>query len=257
MKQTTREFVVILRSVGINLGLYAVLLIAAAGLLTACHCYPGATFLERVVAAFYMTRLEAVDGSNHHLLIAILVFLLPLLSVVILGEGAFRMATLYLGRKQRTQEWEQMMISTLSKHTVLCGAGELGRALILEMLQRNPNADLVIVDTKDDILQELGITSPNVRHINGDMTSMQVLESANVQTAASLILTSGNDAFNLETTYKALRLNPSVQIWVRLYRRGISEFLDTRSLTNIHFFSPYQQAAESLANSLQDTAKRR
>lgn len=246
-QRSLREFAVMMRGVWVNLILYATLLLIAAALLTLCGCYPEATFGERLVAAFYMTRLESVDGSNHHPLIAILVFLMPALSVLILGEGVFRVAALYLGRKQRTQDWERLMISTLSNHTVLCGAGELGRALILELLQRNSEVEIVIVDTKDDILHELGITSPNVRHINGDMTSLQVLDAANIRTAATLILTSGNDAYNLETTYKALRLNPSLQIHVRLYRRGISEFLDTSSLTNIHFFSPYQQAAEALA----------
>ncbi|MHB9026084.1 MAG: NAD-binding protein [Armatimonadota bacterium] len=254
--QAVHEFWIVLRGVWINLALYALSLLVAAGLLAACGCYPGETFGEHLVTAFYMTRIESVANAHHHPLITVLVFALPILSLFILGEGAFRVASLYLGRKQRSQEWERLMVSTLSNHTVLCGAGELGRALLLEMLQRDPEADLVVVDTKEDILQELGITSPNVRHIDGDMTSMQVLEAANVQHAATLILASGNDAYNLEAIYKALRLNPQLDVWARLYRRGVTEFMDMASLTNIHFFSPYQQAAEALADALKAGQRR-
>lgn len=250
LQRNMHEFAIVMRGVWVNIALYSALIVVAAEILSMCGCYPGATFVEQMVAAFYMTRLESVNGSNHHPMIALMVFLLPSLSVIILGEGVFRVAALYLGRKQRSQEWERLMISTLTNHTVLCGAGELGRALVKELLQRNPDAEIVIIDTKGDILQELGITNPNVRHIDGDMTSLQVLESANLARATTLILTSGNDGYNLEATYKALRLNPTIQIWVRLYRRGITEFLDTSSMANIHFFSPYRQAAERLAAEL-------
>jgi len=245
-----REIWIVLRSVWINAAFYLLLLLTSACLLTVYGCYPGSTFGEQLMTAFYMTRLESVSCSDHKLLIVILVFALPILSLLILGEGVFRVASLYLSRSQRSQEWEELMISTLSHHTIICGAGELGRALLLEILQRTPDEEIVIVDTKDDILQELGINAPNVRHITGDMTSIQVLESANIKTASILFLTSGNDAYNLETVSKALRLNHAIEIWVRLYRSGLSQFMDTTTLTNLHFFSPYQQAAEQLAGQL-------
>ncbi|MHB0939027.1 MAG: NAD-binding protein [Armatimonadota bacterium] len=244
------EFWIVLRGIWLNAALYVLLLLIAAVLLAVCGCYPKATFWEQVVTAFYMTRTEAVDGSNHHVLIVILVFLMPVLSLLILGEGVFRIASLYMSRKQRSPEWEELMVSTLSKHTVICGAGELGRALLLEILKRHPDENIVIVDTKGDILRELGIDVPNVRHITGDMTSIRVLETANVQAASILFLTSGNDAYNLETIQKALHLNPNIEIWVRLYRSGLSRFLDQSTVTNLHFFSPYQTAAEQLAAEL-------
>ena len=251
------EFWIVLRSVWVNAALYLLLLLIAAVLLTVYGCYPQSMFWEQVATAFYMTRTEAVSGSNHHPLITILVFVMPVLSLLILGEGVFRIAALYMSRKQRSQEWEELMVSTLSKHTVICGAGELGRALLMKILERHPQADVVIVDTRSDVLRELGLDAPNIRHIAGDMTSIQVLEAANVPAASLLFLTSGNDAYNLETIQKALRLNPGIEIWVRLYRSGLSDFLDKSTVPNLHFFSPYHQAAEQLAAELDTLATKR
>ena len=248
-----REFRVVVGSIWLNLVLFAMLLVGAAGLMLACGCYPGQTFGEVLVNAFYMTRIESVPESNHHLR-AILVFVMPALTIIILGEGVLRVASIYLARRHHPEEWEKLMAGRLKGHTVLCGAGELGRALIGEMLRRDPGRDIVIVDTHPDVLQELGIQANNVRSIFGDMTSQQTLSSANVAAASTVIITSGDDAHNLEALSKAHGLNPKAQIWIRLYRSALKDMMDTITQPNIHFFLPYERAAQDLADSLDATS---
>jgi hypothetical protein len=63
-------------------------------------------------------------------------------------------------------------------------------------------------------------------------------------------LASGNDAFNLEAAYKIIQLNPQAEIWVRLHHSGLADLMDLSRKPNIHFFSPYQQAAEAIAGHL-------
>lgn len=241
-----RELGIVLRSVWWNLALFGGVLLAAALLMQACGCYPGASFNERLVTAFYMARLESVG----HLLVSILTFAMPLLSLFILGEGALRIAGIYLGRRQHRGEWEKLMAGTLSGHIVLCGAGEFGRALLEELFRRDPQVEEVIIDNRLGVLEELGRHGPNLHHIHGDMTSQETLTAANVAAASTVLLTSGDDAHNLEAAFKALRLNPSAEMWIRLYRIGLSEMMDTASRPNVHFFSPYQRVAEALADGL-------
>ena len=245
-----RELKIVLKSIWLNLVLFALLLVGAAGLMTACGCYPEMSFGERLVAAFYMTRIESVPEARHHPVRGVLVFAMPVLAVVILGEGVLRVAAIYLGRKRHQEEWEELMANSLSGHTVLCGAGELGRALLHEMLRRDPGAAIVVVDTHPGILEELGIRAPNLHQVQGDMTSHHTLIAANVAKASTILMTSGDDARNLEAAFKAIRENPNAQIHIRLYRSGLLEMMDTTKHPNLHFFSPYTRAAEALADEL-------
>lgn len=249
VQRSLLELWIVLRSVWLNVALFIGVIVGAAALLQWAGCYPQTSFQEQLVNAFYLSRLESVPGSPH-LLLTVLTFVMPLLALFILGEGALRVAAIYLGRRQHREEWEKLMASTLSGHTVLCGAGELGRTLLQELLGRRPELQVVIVDTHSDVLHELGMHGANLHHIHGDMTSRETLEMANVQQAAIVLITSGNDAHNLETAFKVHRLNPNAQIHIRLYRRGLTEIMDTTARPNIHFFSPYQREAEALAEEL-------
>jgi hypothetical protein len=55
---------------------------------------------------------------------------------------------------------------------------------------------------------------------------------------------------NLEAAYKIIQLNPEAQIWVRLHHNGLADLMDLSRKPNLHFFSPYQQAAEVIAGHL-------
>lgn len=249
-QRVLRELWIVVRSVWLNFALFGLMLVVAAELMRVFGCYPGSGFHERLVNALYMSRLESVPSSGTSCLPSILVFIMPFLTLLILGEGVLRVGTLYLGRKHRREEWEQLMVNTLSGHTVLCGAGELGRALLEELLRREPHVEVVIVDMHAGVLEELGMHGPNLHHIHGDMTSQETLAAANVKSASTIVLTSGDDAHNLEGAFKALRLNPQADIWIRLYRSGLSEMMDTVTHPNVHFFSPYKRSAETLASQL-------
>jgi hypothetical protein len=250
LNRAFREFRLVLGSIWINLALFAALIVIAAALMGACGCYPRMAFGERLVTAFYMTRVVSVPESDHHPLRNVLVFVMPAIAIVILGEGVLRVGSIYLNRRYHPEEWERLMASKLRGHTVLCGVGELGRELLGELLSRNPKAEIVVVDTHPDILQELGLRAENLHNITGDMTSHETLAMANTATASTIIFTSGDDAHNLEAAFKVLHLNPKAEIWVRLYRTGLAEMMDTSTHPNLHFFSPYKRAAEALMDEI-------
>jgi len=245
-----REVWIMLCSVWLNLALFGSLLVAAALFMQAAGCYPGASFYEYLVNALYMARLESAPSSGASCLPSILVFVMPVLTVLILGEGVLRLAAVYLGRKQHRQEWEKLMAGTLSGHIVLCGAGELGRALLAELLGRRPKTEIVVVDLHRDVIEELGVSAPELHHILGDMTDLETLRAANVGSAAIVLFTSGDDLHNLEAASKVMRLNPDAQVWVRLEHVGVTEMLSATAQANLHFFSPYRRAAAALAEEM-------
>jgi Trk K+ transport system NAD-binding subunit len=110
----------------------------------------------------------------------------------------------------------------------------------------NPQRPIVLLDPRPGLLAELGFKDDHVIHIQGDMADVDMLESTGVRSAGLVILTAGDDALNLETTYKVQQINLDVTVWVRMHNSGLAELLDLSSKPNIHFFCPYQQAADAI-----------
>jgi hypothetical protein len=241
-----RDVRIVGRAVWLNLALYLALVLGAALVLEGFGSYPEASFLELLVLSFHMTHLESVPAGQG-VLTTVLIFGLPVLTIIILGEGALRVVAVYIRRRQRREVWDPLVAQTFSGHTIICGLGELGRAICSQILEKDPLDRLVLVDVRADLLAELGITEstyPNVTHIHGDMTSLATLEEANCRAAGLIIITSGEDGHNLEAGVKVQELNHQGKIWIRLHRSKVAQLISPRD--NVHFFSPYQKAAETL-----------
>ena len=111
---------------------------------------------------------------------------------------------------------------------------------------------LVLIDPRPGILMELSLSDEHAIHFQGDMSNIETLKQANLQTAKLAILTAGEDAINLETAYKIQEINPDLNVWVRLHHSGLSELLDLSRKPQIHFFCPYQQAADAVVEQIID-----
>jgi len=250
-----RDLRIVGRAVWINLSLFAAMLLGATILMEMSGSYPGISFDRILVKAFFMALLDPVEGGIGPIP-TLLTFILPVLTMIILGEGALRVLTVYMRRGEQREEWDLLVAQTFSKHTVICGVGELGRAVVHRLITLNPEAQVVLVDTHPDIMAELGLRGPNICHVQSDMTAQATLEAARCREANLIILTSGSDAYNLEAGSKALRLNPKAEIWIRLYRIGLASLMDLGTKPNVHFFSPYERAAEALVEHITAGIKR-
>lgn len=240
-----RDLRIVGKAVWMNLTLFTVMLLVATVLMDMSGSYPGIGFDRILVKALFMALLDPVELGIGPIS-TLLTFILPILTMIILGEGVFRIFTVYMQRGEQREEWDLLVTQTFSKHTVICGVGELGRAVVHRLMMFNPEVQVVLVDTRPDILAELGLKGPNICHVQSDMTAQATLEAVRCQEASLIILTSGSDAHNLEAGAKALRLNPKAEIWIRLYRSGLASLVDLGTKPNVHFFSPYEQAAEAL-----------
>jgi voltage-gated potassium channel len=245
-----RDLKIVVKAIWLNLLLFATLLAGTAALLRWSGSYPQANWLEQVVNAFHMAVLERVAQPGDGLMPAVLTFVTPLLAVIILGEGVLRVLTVFIARGEHREEWDLMVAKTFADHIVVCGVGELGKALAKRLHADHPEAGIVLVDMRPGLLTETGLVGENVLCLQSDMTSSETLRNANCQTARLVLLASGNDAFNLEAAYKILQLNPQTETWIRLHHSGLSDLMDLSRKSNLHFFSPYQQAADAIASHL-------
>ncbi len=245
-----RDFRIILRAIFWNIFAFGILLLVGAGLLRVADAYPDARFFDLMVNAFHMAYLERVAEPGDGLLPGVLTFVLPVFTIIILGEGVVRVLAIYLRRDEHHEEWDRMVANTFSHHTVICGVDELGRAILQRLMNEDPDAQVVLIDTRPDITGELAVQGPNICQIQADMTTVASLKAANCQAAEVIIVVSGNDAYNLEAGFKAHELNPEAEIWIRLYRIGLAGMMDLRTHGNVHFFSPNERAAEALVSDI-------
>lgn len=248
--QIWKDLAIVFSMIWLNLLLFAGLMVGAAALMKISGAYPQAGWSGLLLDAFHMAILERVAEEGDGLMPILLSFLLPLGTVIILGEGVLRVFSIYLQKSEHREEWDIMVAKTYSNHIVVCGVGELGKALVKRLHTDHPNSRIVLVDLRAGLLAEAGLSGDSVVCIQADMTSVETLKSANCHKARLILLASGNDAFNLEAAYKIIQLNPQAEIWVRLHHSGLADLMDLSRKPNLHFFSPYQQAAEAIARHL-------
>lgn len=248
-----------MKAVWLNFVLFGAMLLMAALVMKVCGSYPSVdgkapTLLQLVEEGLHLAHVDAFLPNGSGVALAILMFLIPVLTVFILGEGTLRAASVYLQRHYRHEEWGPMVAKTFSKHTVICGVGELGKAILRQLVSAQPEAQVVLVDSRPTALAELTEIGPNICLVQKEMQMLNALEAANCRRARLIIMASGNDAYNLEAGFKASDMNPEAEIWIRLYCNGLSNLMDRATNPNIHFFSPYESAAQSFVHSLTQTA---
>ena len=247
MKRLFRDISIILSAVWVNLVLFIGLMILSASLLKSFGNRPQASWLELLLDAFHFSTIERVETGGK-VVPLLLAFILPILTAIIVGEGVLRVFSIYMQRRVNRKEWDLMVVKTYKGHAVICGVGEMGQQLLQRLIIEQPEMEMVLIDPRSGLLAEMGSKNDHIIHLQGNMTDMDILRQANLPYAKMVILTAGEDALNLEAAYKVMQLNPEIPIWIRLHQSGLAGLLDLSSKPQIHFFCPYQQAAESIMN---------
>ena len=103
------------------------------------------------------------------------------------------------------------MLTELSNHFIVCGAGETGKSVIKE-LQR-AKVKYVVIESdqgKVEYLKELKIPT-----FHGDATHDEVLEKVRIKHAKGVITALNNDADNVFAVLSCRELNPKLHIVAR------------------------------------------
>ena len=111
-----------------------------------------------------------------------------------------------LGARRMTKQ-----ISSLQKHTIICGVGRMGTILARELYVAGK--PFVVIDSDERRLQAAEERGYMV--LNGDAAEEYVLEQAGIRRAAVLATVLSEDATNVFVTITARELNPAIMIIAR------------------------------------------
>lgn len=100
-------------------------------------------------------------------------------------------------------------IQRLEKHTIVCGYGRNGKQAMARL--RSHAKGCVIIENDPELIEEIE-SDGQMLYVRGDATSDEVLESAGIAKASSLITTLPSDADNLYVVLSARQLNKECTI---------------------------------------------
>ena len=161
-------------------------------------------------------------------------------SFAILGDTLLRLELAdYFGRRRRTR-----MLQHIAGHYIVCGAGRVGRSVVLELLRGG--AQVVLIDNDANRVKwgdALGVIT-----MTADASKDETLRQARIDTAAGLVSAIASDAENVYVTLSAKVLNPSLHVAVRASDEQAEEKLQRAGATTV--LTPYTYIGHRLAQSL-------
>ena len=154
----------------------------------------------------YGERSEIKDPALQVFTILLIVFGI---SAVAYTVGGF-IQTLFEGEFERVLEGRKMKreIEGLKDHVVICGFGRTGMMLVTDL--KSQGHKLVVIENDADRMEEA--KNSGCLCINGDATEEDVLVSAGVRQAGTVISALPHDAENVFIVLTCRDLNPDVRI---------------------------------------------
>ncbi len=95
-------------------------------------------------------------------------------------------------------------------HVIVCGAGTTSYHVIENIYQEGKQ--LIVIDNNQENVQKVKQSFKDIVVLFGDGTSEDVLKSANIHEAATLVAILSNDRDNLFLTITAKMMNPRIQV---------------------------------------------
>lgn len=161
-------------------------------------------------------------------------------SFAIMGDTLLRLELAdYFGRRRRTR-----MLQQIAGHYIVCGAGRVGRSVVLELLRGG--VQVVLIDNDANRVKwgdAMGIIT-----MTADASKDETLRQARIDTAAGLVSAIASDAENVYVTLSAKVLNPALHVAVRASDEQAKEKLQRAGATTV--LTPYSFIGHRLAQSL-------
>ncbi len=115
----------------------------------------------------------------------------------------------------------QAKLLQMSGHYIVCGAGQVGRHVIGEII--TTGRSLVVVDDDAQSAQWVRENYPDLGVICDDATEEEVLKRAGIERAAGLVATLRDDSRNMLITVQARYASPTVKIGARCGHNNLAE----------------------------------
>jgi voltage-gated potassium channel len=147
-------------------------------------------------------------------------FVMPLIGLLLLALGLTDFGVLFFNRRQRSKEWEMAVASTFNHHIVLIGLGHLGFRVVKELHELDQDVVAIELNPREELVtqtQAMGIPV-----VAGDARREEILKGVGLKKARTLVICTQNDSVNLQIAFKARKLNPQINVVIRIFDEEFS-----------------------------------
>ncbi len=184
---------------------------------------PLSSLPEAVYLMLTLTFLQPSGSFPHAPVLQIFYFVLPLVGVGTLAQGLAEFGVMLFNRRARSKEWEIAVASTFRNHTVLIGLGHLGFRIVEKLHEMKEHVVVIEQNPSGDTFA--AVQKMRVPVIQDDASRPIALENAGVGRARTIILCTQNDSLNLHIALKARKINPKIQVVIRIFDEDFAESL--------------------------------
>ncbi|MDQ7026488.1 MAG: TrkA family potassium uptake protein [Anaerolineae bacterium] len=160
-------------------------------------------------------------------------YLLPIIFVFIVGNGAADFVRLFFNRDERRDAWREAVASTYRNHIIILGVGHVGRRVV-RVLHDLMGVDVVAIEQSPSPDLEAFLKERRIPLIRGDGSQKLTLEKAGLQHAEAFVACTGNDHTNLDAIMRARSMNNHIRIVARIwddqFNTQIKEFMRVQSV---------------------------
>ena len=219
-----RDTLVLLRQFAGPLALFALVLVGGGLLYYALAGRAGQPVdgpVEAIYGVLGMIFLQPLGEFPDVWYLQLFFFVMPVVGIGILAFGLADFGRSFFNRRARRKEWEMAVASTYSRHVVLVGLGHLGFRVMQELVERGEDVVVIEQNPKANLADEA--RRLHVPVITDDGQRVETLTGAAVARARAIVLCTQNDVLNLQIAFQARRMNPDVEVVIRIFDDQFAE----------------------------------
>jgi len=144
----------------------------------------------------------------------------PILGTAVVVQALVRFGVLLISKRNNEKEWMRVLASTYRKHTIVCGLGNVGFRVVERLLRYR--IDVVAIEKNPDGHFVSAVKGMGVPVIIADVKEDASLIQAGIERARSIVIATNDDLANIEVALDARRMNPKIQVVLRMFDQDIA-----------------------------------
>jgi voltage-gated potassium channel len=145
----------------------------------------------------------------------------PLVGVGVVVQAVVRFGFLVVSKHHNEKEWFRVLASTFRHHVILCGLGHVGFRVLERLLAYHQ--DVVAIEKDPAGRHVAAVKARGVPIIFADVKQDESLEQAGIARARAIVIATNDDLANLEVALDARRMNPEIQVIMRMFDQNIAQ----------------------------------
>ncbi len=218
LKASWRDTNLLLKEFRIPLFIFVAVMLGGGALYQKIAFMVGEPLYDYSQAVYLILTLSFLQPSGefpHSPFLEAFYFIMPIIGLGILAQGLSDFGIMLFNRNARNEEWEMAIASTFENHTILVGLGHLGFRVSEHLTDLGKKIAIIELDPKDDLVD--AVRKMGIPVIHDDASRQSSLEKAGIYKANTITCCMQADALNLQIAVKARKLNPKINVIVRIF----------------------------------------